>query len=136
MDDWVSGALWWVWSQPHPFRIVLYVFASSWAALLVHELGHAVAARALGVRLWSVTLGYGPPLWNRELFGCRVRVGLLPLRGGISLHDDDARALGYKNLETPDWAFDWRARSSWRGAPLSPAGGCAHLLGAQGDHTA
>ncbi len=132
MDDPISRAVWWIWELPELVRSFVLVFIGSWSALLVHELSHAFVARALGVRLWSVTLGYGPKLFNREIGGCRVQIGVLPLKGEVSLHDEDARELGYVNVERPDWSFDWREGSSWRAPIISAAGGLANFTAAMG----
>jgi len=45
-------------------RAAVIFVAGSWLALLFHELGHAFAALALGVRIWGVRLGAGPILWR------------------------------------------------------------------------
>src|SRR4051812_32409100 len=108
MDDPISRAVWWIWELPQGYRAIVLVFVGSWSALLIHELGHAFVARALGVRLWSVALGYGPKLFRRRIGGCHVEIGVLPLQGAVSLHDEDARALGYTNVEQSDWSFTWR----------------------------
>jgi membrane-associated protease RseP (regulator of RpoE activity) len=89
-------------------------------------------ARALGVRVWGVALGRGPLLWEGDLAGTRFTVALLPLYGGVSLHDDDARALGYRFTSTRDCIFHWRQGSSWRAPVISAAGSLANLLGAAG----
>ena len=112
--------------------MILLVFIAAWAALALHELAHALVARALGVRVWAVTLGRGPVLWDRVVAGTRFKVSLFPLYGGVSLHDDDARALGYRLMSTSDYAFDWAPGSSWRAMVISAAGSVANLLAAAG----
>ncbi|QQG41704.1 MAG: site-2 protease family protein [Candidatus Woesebacteria bacterium] len=53
-------------------------------AMLVHELGHALVAGALGEKVEEISLGL-PRLFTFKLFGIPVRVGLLPLIGGTKL---------------------------------------------------
>ncbi|MEM7247349.1 MAG: site-2 protease family protein [Acidobacteriota bacterium] len=58
------------------------------AVVLVHELGHYLAARWVGVRVDVVSVGFG-----RRLFGWRRghtdhRVSLIPLGGYVKLHGD------------------------------------------------
>src|SRR5215207_8031562 len=48
----------------HVAQAVLIAFAGSWIALLFHELGHALAALLVGVRIWGIRLGIGPSLWK------------------------------------------------------------------------
>jgi membrane-associated protease RseP (regulator of RpoE activity) len=130
MNDVIGHAMAWSGHVPYPLRILLLVFVATWSALLLHELGHALVARVLGVRVWSVTLGRGPRLYQGMVAGSRFHVGLLPLRGAVSLHDDDARALGYRDMAAGDWSFQWRAGSSWRALAISAAGSLANLAGA------
>jgi tetratricopeptide (TPR) repeat protein len=52
------------------------------ASLLPHELGHALAAKLLGLRIFSISFGlYGRTLWKRRLFGCVIEVKSLPVIG-------------------------------------------------------
>ena len=132
MNDFLTQALWTTWRLPYPLVVLLFVFVAAWTALLLHELAHALVARVLGVRVWSVTLGRGPVLWEGHIDGCRLRVALLPLHGEMSLHDEDAQALGYQNMTPRAWAFHWREGSSWRAPIISAAGSLANLFGAAG----
>ena len=54
--------------------IALLVYAP--CVVLLHELGHAIAARPGGYRVTSFGIGLGAPLWT------------LPLRDGVVLHVD------------------------------------------------
>jgi membrane-associated protease RseP (regulator of RpoE activity) len=132
MDEGISRLLWSAWQLPYSLRVLVLVFVAAWTALAVHELAHALVARALGIRVWGVTLGRGPLLWQGDLGGTRFRVALLPLHGGVSLHDDDARALGYRLSGPSDCVFHWLHGSSWRAPVISAAGSLANLLGAAG----
>ncbi|MCE9666759.1 site-2 protease family protein [Myxococcus stipitatus] len=73
--------------------------------LALHELGHLVAARLLGVRVPRFVFGFGPPLMSFRLWGTQFVVGAVPLGGtahlqGMNPHRADAaesasfRALG------------------------------------------
>jgi membrane-associated protease RseP (regulator of RpoE activity) len=124
-------ALHWLWMpgrMPYGLRVVLLVFVAAWVALLIHELAHALMARALGIRIWSISLGRGPVLWDRLIGDCRVRVALLPLHGEVSLVDQDAEALGYRQMGARSFGFEWLAGSSWRAPLITAAGSVANLL--------
>ncbi len=49
--------------------------------VVAHELAHAVVARALGVRVFSITVGVGRPWFQGRFLGTRVRVNILPFTG-------------------------------------------------------
>jgi hypothetical protein len=48
---------------------------------ILHEVGHALAALALGLKVHAVVLGSGPPMLERRLGATRVTLSWLPLMG-------------------------------------------------------
>lgn len=108
---------------------IVLAFGALWVALLIHELGHALAARISGVRLWAVRLGGGPVLCERTVRGVVIRIALLPLFGAVQLLDADAYAIGYQNLKRARWRFTW-VQGAWRAPFISAAGPLASLIGA------
>ena len=124
----------WIWMThrlPYSVRIVLLVFIAAWTALIVHEIAHAVTARALGIRVWAITLGRGPVLWSGLVRGCRVHLALFPLHGEVRLYDQDAESIGYRSVQSAAWSFEWLLRSSWRAPLITVAGSLANLLAAK-----
>jgi membrane-associated protease RseP (regulator of RpoE activity) len=65
--------------------------------VVVHELGHALAAKKLGVRIVSISLfGLGPLLisWPSKFFnGARMGFGPLPYGAYVSLNETDMKRL-------------------------------------------
>ena len=59
----------------------LLVFSS---VILVHELGHFMAARHCGIHVEEFSIGFGPCLWSTTRDGTTYSVRLLPL-GGYNL---------------------------------------------------
>ena len=62
--------------------------------ILVHELGHFMAARHCGIRVEEFSIGFGPRLWSKTQNGTTYSIRLLPL-GGYNLfstpvEDEDA----------------------------------------------
>ena len=102
-------------------------YVASWIALYAHEVGHATAARALGVRIWGIRLGIGPALFDGTVAGCRLRIRLFPLVGSVILLDDDASAIGYRDIKPGPWRFEW-GREAWRAPVISASGGVSNLL--------
>ena len=107
---------------------VLIGLAGSWLALLFHELGHALAAVLVGVRIWGIRLGIGPTIWRGRIGGCRLHLAVFPFLGSVQLVDEDANAIGYRDIFAGRWRFEWGPRA-WRAPIISAAGGLGNLAG-------
>jgi tetratricopeptide (TPR) repeat protein len=77
---------------------VCLFYACLYATIVPHELGHAVVGRVLGFRVFSITLGAGPRLFDREVLGVRVRVHALPLGGATLVAPIERRFVRAKKL--------------------------------------
>ena len=66
-------------------------------AILIHEFGHFIVARKLGLRVEAFSIGFGPVLWKKKVNGVEYRLSALPLGGYVSLPDMDPE--GTKVLE-------------------------------------
>ena len=66
-------------------------------ALLIHEFGHFVVARKLGLRVEAFSIGFGPVLWKKKVGDVEYRLSALPLGGYVSIPDIDPE--GTKALE-------------------------------------
>ncbi|MDR1656804.1 MAG: RIP metalloprotease RseP [Deltaproteobacteria bacterium] len=53
--------------------------------IFVHELGHFLAAKLLGVRVERFSLGFPPKLWSKKIGQTEYRICWLPLGGSVSL---------------------------------------------------
>lgn len=49
--------------------------------IIVHELAHAVVARLVGLRVFSIMIGIGKSIWSGKLFGTNWTINLLPIGG-------------------------------------------------------
>lgn len=83
------------------------------AIVLLHELGHALAARLFGVRIREVLVGLGKPLARFKVLGAALSLRALPVGGGVDIDDD-----GYSHL------------ARWQKAVIALAGPAANLLSA------
>ena len=53
--------------------------------IFVHELGHFLAAKAMGVKVYEFALGFGPALWKRRRQATVYSLRLLPFGGYVKL---------------------------------------------------
>lgn len=82
--------------------------------VLVHELGHFLAARRYGIQVDEFSIGFGPAIWKKRKNGTLYCIRLLPL-GGYNLLSGQ--------LEEEDGGLygDWKPPARHAGAPQLPA---------------
>jgi membrane-associated protease RseP (regulator of RpoE activity) len=68
---------------------VLAAIAVLAVLILVHELGHFVAARSQGIHVNRFSLGFGPTLWKYQGKETEYAVRAFPLGGFVGFPDDD-----------------------------------------------
>lgn len=107
----------------------LAALVACWIALLFHEFGHAAAAQVVGVRVWGMRLGLGPTIWRGTIRGRLLHISALPFLGGVTLLDEDAGAIGYRDLDAGRWSFEW-GPDAWRAPVISASGGLSNFFGA------
>ncbi len=62
-------------------------------AVFIHELGHFVVARLLGMRADVFSIGFGPALWKKKIRGTEVRISAIPFGGYVSLPQLDPEGM-------------------------------------------
>ena len=78
-----TQVFWWT----VPFLVVLGV------VVLVHELGHFLAARALGIKVETFSIGFGPEIAGfHDRSGTRWRLAWIPLGGYVKFKGDESIA--------------------------------------------
>jgi membrane-associated protease RseP (regulator of RpoE activity) len=107
---------------------LLAAMLASWVALLFHELAHSAAAEVVGVRIWGMRLGMGPTIWKGSVNGREIQIGAFPFLGTVQLLDEDAGAIGYRDIVSGRWRFEW-GPEAWRAPIISIAGGLSNLFG-------
>src|SRR5215207_10901314 len=87
--------------------------------IVVHELGHMLTAKALGVRVPEFGVGFGPPLFKKKI-GTTIYSFRIILLGGF------AKMAGMGDgAEGPD---TYPAKAPWRRALIILAGPFANVL--------
>lgn len=64
--------------------LIIYVLLFA-LTMLIHELGHLVAARLCGIRATELGLGWGPKLLERSVCGVSFKLHLLPVGAYVRL---------------------------------------------------
>lgn len=58
--------------------------------VVVHEFGHFLAAKWVGVRVEKFSIGFGPVITNKKIWGTDFCISLLPLGGFVKLAGESA----------------------------------------------
>lgn len=64
---------------------ILLVVLGIGLLIFIHELGHFLMAKKLGVRVFIFSLGFGPPLFKRKFGETEYRLSMIPLGGYVKL---------------------------------------------------
>jgi len=73
----------------HYFYIAIIVLLLFGITILVHELGHFIAARWFGMVIDTFSIGFGPAIWKRKVNAIVYKIGCIPIGGYVSLPQMD-----------------------------------------------
>jgi membrane-associated protease RseP (regulator of RpoE activity) len=103
---------------------VLIFIAGIFIMILVHELGHFVAAKRFGFKVEEFFLGFGPPLWSIRRGETRYGVKAIPLGGYV-------RIAGMNPFQEPapeDRDRVFTAKPAWQRAIVLVSGALTHFV--------
>lgn len=75
-----------------PLAIIGALFLFS-LAVFIHEFGHFIAARLLGLKADVFSIGFGPALWKKQIRGTELRFSAIPFGGYVSLPQLDPEGM-------------------------------------------
>ena len=79
-------------------RLSVSLILLFWIPMLVlHEFGHALAARLLGWRVKEMVIGFGRELWRWQYGETRIRVKLVPIEGYVLPMPTSSKGMRYKS---------------------------------------
>lgn len=62
--------------------------------IFVHEFGHFLVARRLGMIIETFSIGFGPALWKKKVGGITYKIGAFPIGGYVALPQMDPTGEG------------------------------------------
>lgn len=107
-----------------PIAIILALVLFS-LAVFIHEFGHFIAARLLGLRADIFSIGFGPALWKWRMWGTEMRFSAIPFGGYVSLPQLDPE--GMKNIQG-DHAETLPPAPPWKRIIVAVAGPMGNLV--------
>jgi regulator of sigma E protease len=80
--------------------ILLFILALS-VLIVVHEAGHYLCARWMGVHVEVFSLGYGKRLFGKKIAGTDFRVSIFPLGGYAKMYGDITEEVAAEMVRSP-----------------------------------
>ncbi len=84
--------------------------------IFIHELGHFLVAKKIGVRVHAFSLGFGPAIIRKQIGETDYRVSLIPLGGYVKLAGEQRE----ESNTGDDWEF--MSKNPWQRAAVLVAG--------------
>lgn len=75
-----------IWNNIWPYAVAVLIFIT---LIIIHEFGHFIAAKLLGVRVNEFAVGFGPKLFSWGKGETRYAVNLVPLGGYCAMEGED-----------------------------------------------
>jgi regulator of sigma E protease len=94
------------------------------ALVFVHELGHFLFAKAVGVKVLRFSIGFGPPLLSFTRGETEYRIAALPLGGYVKM----AGEVPGEDASPEDEARSYLAQSPWKRMLIVAAGPAFNLI--------
>lgn len=92
--------------------------------IFVHELGHFVVAKLMGVKVVRFSIGFGPRLFGVQRGETEYRIALLPLGGYVKMAGDDPS----EALAPEDAGRGFLEQRPWKRLLIAVAGPAANLI--------
>ena len=99
------------------------------AAVVLHEFGHFIVAKLLGIRVETFSVGFGPSLWGRKWGTTEYRISAIPLGGYVKLGGDESNAPleGEGASDIPE-AEQFTLRPRWQKFLVAVAGPVMNII--------
>ncbi|MBQ4119496.1 MAG: RIP metalloprotease RseP [Clostridia bacterium] len=75
-----------LWNNVWPYLVAILLFL---VLIIIHEFGHFIAAKLLGVRVNEFAVGFGPKLFSKKLGETNYAFNLIPLGGYCAMEGED-----------------------------------------------
>lgn len=109
---------------------ILLGLAGLGLVVLVHELGHFAAARAVGVEVEAFSIGWGPRLFSWKRGATEWRVSVFPIGGYCRMKGEEAfrKAIADKSETIPREPGTFYGASPWKRIAIALSGPVANVL--------
>ena len=110
--------------------VVFFVLLS--ILVLIHEIGHFVAAKRFGIRVDEFGFGLPPRIWGKKIGETVYSLNALPIGGFVKLYGEEGEETPNSKFETrnskPDADRAFFSRPTWQRAVILVAGVCMNFI--------
>ncbi|MDR2631766.1 MAG: RIP metalloprotease RseP [Spirochaetaceae bacterium] len=98
--------------------------------VFVHELGHFIAARLVGIDVEAFSIGWGKPILKKKIGRVEYRIGMFPIGGYCKMRGENEfqEAFDHKKEDIPPVAGTFYGANPWRRILVSFAGPFFNLI--------
>src|SRR5512143_40246 len=96
--------------------------------VLVHELGHFLAAKLFRMRVERFSIGFPPRAFGRKIGDTDYCVSWLPIGGYVKIAGMVDESLDLEHLNTPPQPWEYRAKPVWQRVIVISAGVIMNIL--------
>jgi regulator of sigma E protease len=104
------------------FGYVFWVILALFILVLVHELGHFLAAKAFGMRVERFSIGFPPKIVGKQIGETEYVIGATPLGGYVKIAGMVDESLDTAAMETIPEPWEFRAKPVWQKIVVITAG--------------
>jgi len=109
--------------------VILPLILALGLLIFVHELGHFLVAKAVGVRVLKFSLGFGRSIISFERGGTEYAIGIFPFGGYVKMAGEEPEELPEGKLEEGEWEpGDYMYASVPRRLAIITAGPAMNIL--------
>ena len=105
-----------IWNYIWPILIAIFMFV---IVIIIHEFGHFISAKLLGVKVNEFSLGFGPKLFSKQGKETLYSVRLIPFGGYCAMEGEDSESFDPK-------AFG--AKKPWKRLIIVAAGAIFNII--------
>ncbi|WP_456440050.1 RIP metalloprotease RseP, partial [Caldithrix abyssi] len=101
---------------------IIFVFG---VLVIIHELGHFIAAKLMGVRVERFSIGFPPKLFSKKIGDTEFTISAIPLGGYVKMAGFIDESMDAKITGAPD---EFQSKSTWRKVVIITGGVIMNFL--------
>ncbi|MCB2204658.1 RIP metalloprotease RseP [bacterium] len=110
------------------FSQIFYFIIIIGVLVLIHELGHFLAAKAFGMRVERFSIGFPPRAFGKQIGETDYCVSWLPIGGYVKISGMIDESMDTEHLDQPPEPWEFRAKPVWQRIIVITAGVIMNIL--------